>query len=1000
VALNIGSLVAFLELDDRNFTRKADQAERKLDALKLHLEALSKSDPKIRVQVDAETAKIDALKLKIDELKAKAAKGIDVRVDMVQAMVELDAIQAKVRSLHGKEIRVDVDTKAATANVSALGTAIAVLAPTIGPVTASVGGLAAALSGPFAAAAGGLGLWVALAKQAVKGTEEQNKKLVAAEKKVDNAKTAKAKAKAVEEYNRLYKRLAETQIKFLDGQKKLKDAFGGLVNSKAVFGPLIQGMSLLTQVLPKLKPLLDSVAQSLSITLTGLSRWVASGGFDKFVTGFAALSGPAIRGGLATLGNLAKGAAGIAKAFAPMGMDMFAGIERASARFAAWGNGSTGLAQFVTYVQTELPKVLHTLGDLGTAVVHFATAAAPAGSVILNVLSMVARGISAIPTPVLMPLASGLIAVNLALKAIAVTTKAGNALGFEGIGAGLANVKRNVVGVVGGLTLIAGSLMSSSDAIQTWGTAAGAAIAGFSVGGPIGAVIGGVAGAIGGTLFKALHKSNKEFEDARRGAEMYAYSLRGVAGAITDETRAQALKDIGNKNLKTAQGLGFSVRDITSAGLGDAAAKAKLLAAIAKEKKSLAEGLSQAQTAAGGELVDTSAYDKAIAKLDALTQAIGGSNRGLRDQREQLWNARKASDAYAAMLGKLSKPVRTKIEAMNVAPTVGQIVDLQRRYHMTPPQIRTLLQLAGVKPTRDAINDIIARANQVPKKVQVTFQALGLGAFVQAANIAVAAASKVPGKRASGKHARGGFIAGPGSATSDSIPAMLSNGEFVVNAAATKRHMPLLMAVNSQKFASGGLAANRNYDQRLLAQYAAMLAATNGRITAARDFGASFGSNVFSQGFTGNSVMTAPYQVGGSMVTRSAGSAGILDEMFAFQRDQLAQAKTLDSDVARLRKMGLSKSLIAQMQAAGPAGIAEIHALAGGTREQVQEFNKLSAKTDAYLSDAGAYATAGTSMSGLQKDAKTKHMIVSGIQEAMKHGVKVTVVNGHLRTAG
>lgn len=37
-----------------------------------------------------------------------------------------------------------------------------------------------------------------------------------------------------------------------------------------------------------------------------------------------------------------------------------------------------------------------------------------------------------------------------------------------------------------------------------------------------------------------------------------------------------------------------------------------------------------------------------------------------------------------------------------------------------------------------------------------------------------------------GHHARGGFISGPGSSTSDSIPARLSAGEFVVNAAATK----------------------------------------------------------------------------------------------------------------------------------------------------------------------------------------------------------------------
>jgi hypothetical protein len=55
--------------------------------------------------------------------------------------------------------------------------------------------------------------------------------------------------------------------------------------------------------------------------------------------------------------------------------------------------------------------------------------------------------------------------------------------------------------------------------------------------------------------------------------------------------------------------------------------------------------------------------------------------------------------------------------------------------------------------------------------------------------------------------ADGGHISGPGTGTSDSIPAMLSNGEFVVNAAATKRWSPLLHSINSGSvphFAGGG----------------------------------------------------------------------------------------------------------------------------------------------------------------------------------------------------
>jgi tape measure domain-containing protein len=63
-----------------------------------------------------------------------------------------------------------------------------------------------------------------------------------------------------------------------------------------------------------------------------------------------------------------------------------------------------------------------------------------------------------------------------------------------------------------------------------------------------------------------------------------------------------------------------------------------------------------------------------------------------------------------------------------------------------------------------------------------------------------------PQERAATHRATGGYISGPGTGTSDSIPAMLSNGEYVINAQATKKFGPLLQKINSGtygKFAAG-----------------------------------------------------------------------------------------------------------------------------------------------------------------------------------------------------
>jgi TP901 family phage tail tape measure protein len=76
--------------------------------------------------------------------------------------------------------------------------------------------------------------------------------------------------------------------------------------------------------------------------------------------------------------------------------------------------------------------------------------------------------------------------------------------------------------------------------------------------------------------------------------------------------------------------------------------------------------------------------------------------------------------------------------------------------------------------------------------------------------------------------ASGGQVSGAGSGTSDSIPAMLSNGEFVINARETAKHRNLLEQINSgkgvqisseegvQKFAAGGFVGMENTIQSLM----------------------------------------------------------------------------------------------------------------------------------------------------------------------------------------
>ncbi|WP_145422987.1 hypothetical protein [Symmachiella dynata] len=63
------------------------------------------------------------------------------------------------------------------------------------------------------------------------------------------------------------------------------------------------------------------------------------------------------------------------------------------------------------------------------------------------------------------------------------------------------------------------------------------------------------------------------------------------------------------------------------------------------------------------------------------------------------------------------------------------------------------------------------------------------------------------------RRARGGPVFGAGGPTSDSIPAFLSNGEYVINAKATAMYRPLIEKINSMsipRFAQGGAVTNNN----------------------------------------------------------------------------------------------------------------------------------------------------------------------------------------------
>lgn len=103
-------------------------------------------------------------------------------------------------------------------------------------------------------------------------------------------------------------------------------------------------------------------------------------------------------------------------------------------------------------------------------------------------------------------------------------------------------------------------------------------------------------------------------------------------------------------------------------------------------------------------------------------------------------------------------------------------------------KVITLAQIAI--DTGRAISSGVASASALPFPANLAAIATTVATVL--ANVATAISTVK-----SAKFATGGKVNGPGSGTSDSIPAMLSNGEYVMTARATRMFEPLLAAMNS-----------------------------------------------------------------------------------------------------------------------------------------------------------------------------------------------------------
>ncbi len=162
--------------------------------------------------------------------------------------------------------------------------------------------------------------------------------------------------------------------------------------------------------------------------------------------------------------------------------------------------------------------------------------------------------------------------------------------------------------------------------------------------------------------------------------------------------------------------------------------------------------------------------------------AMKSNGASQKDVAKAIENARQKTITYARQMGYTQK------EAQELA---DKLYGVRNQANKIPAKKKIKVD-AETQPAKSKIQGLIDWARGVGATIRGWFSAGGYVGYASGGMVAAMQRASVMARR----FPTGGAVFGPGTSTSDSIPAWLSNGEFVINAAATKRFRPLLEIIN------------------------------------------------------------------------------------------------------------------------------------------------------------------------------------------------------------
>lgn len=194
------------------------------------------------------------------------------------------------------------------------------------------------------------------------------------------------------------------------------------------------------------------------------------------------------------------------------------------------------------------------------------------------------------------------------------------------------------------------------------------------------------------------------------------------------------------------------------------------------------------------EALDQSWHDASMAEAEAIVDEV---LEGIWKEQE----ARREAAAEAKQL-ELEKQALAQDTALAFGDVAGSIAGMLQTFGEENKELTKLAKVIAL--AQIAIETGVATAKGISAAMSVPFPGNLAAIATTIATIISGMASAISTVKGA-KFATGGYVSGPGTGTSDSIPARLSNGESVINARSTAMFGPLLSSLNQ---AGGGIAFN------------------------------------------------------------------------------------------------------------------------------------------------------------------------------------------------